>query len=181
MSIVLNSSGGGSVTINEPATASNFTHTLPAATGDVMVSGNMPAFSASPSSSQTITNNTLTKILLQTEQYDTNNNFASSTFTPTVAGYYNIAGQIRIDFTAGRQIGFTLLIYKNGSTYLSTENSFVSGTGASFSPVITTLVPMNGTGDTIELYAYFYDYTALASYSTVQSQVRLQGCLARTL
>ena len=46
MSIVLQSSGGGSVTIQEPATASNFTATLPAATGDVMVSGNMPAFSA---------------------------------------------------------------------------------------------------------------------------------------
>lgn len=33
MSIVLQSSGGGSVTIAEPATASNFTHTLPASTG----------------------------------------------------------------------------------------------------------------------------------------------------
>ena len=39
MSIVLNSSSGGSVTINEPTTASNFTQTLPAATGDVVVAG----------------------------------------------------------------------------------------------------------------------------------------------
>ena len=39
MSIVLNSSGGGSVTINEPTTASNFTQTLPAGTGSVVVSG----------------------------------------------------------------------------------------------------------------------------------------------
>ena len=35
MSIVLQSSGGGSVTVQEPTTASNFTATLPAATGDV--------------------------------------------------------------------------------------------------------------------------------------------------
>jgi hypothetical protein len=35
MSIILNSSGGGSVTIAEPATASNFTQTLPASTGTV--------------------------------------------------------------------------------------------------------------------------------------------------
>ena len=185
MSLVLQSSGGGQITIQEPTTASNFTQILPAADGTIALTsqlpGTGPAFSASPSSSQTITNNTVTKVLLQTEQYDTNNNFASSTFTPTVAGYYNVTGQIRIDFTAGRQIGFTILIYKNGSTYLGAENSFVAGTGSSFTPTINALVPMNGTGDTIELYVYFYDYTALASYSMVQSQVRLQGFLARTL
>jgi hypothetical protein len=39
MSIVLQSSGGGSVTINEPTTASNFTQTLPAGTGTVAVQG----------------------------------------------------------------------------------------------------------------------------------------------
>jgi len=35
MSIVLQSSGGGSITLQEPSTASNYTHTLPAATGTV--------------------------------------------------------------------------------------------------------------------------------------------------
>jgi hypothetical protein len=35
MSLVLQSSGGGQITIQEPATASNFTQTLPAATGTV--------------------------------------------------------------------------------------------------------------------------------------------------
>jgi hypothetical protein len=39
MSLVLQSSGGGSITIQEPATASNFTQTLPAATGEVVVTG----------------------------------------------------------------------------------------------------------------------------------------------
>jgi hypothetical protein len=39
MSIVLQSTGGGSVTINEPTTASNFTQTLPAGTGTVAVQG----------------------------------------------------------------------------------------------------------------------------------------------
>jgi hypothetical protein len=37
MSIVLQSSSGGSVTIAEPTTASNFTQTLPAATGNVVL------------------------------------------------------------------------------------------------------------------------------------------------
>ena len=40
MSLKLNSSGGGSVTLQEPSTASNLTLTLPDATGTVQVSGN---------------------------------------------------------------------------------------------------------------------------------------------
>jgi hypothetical protein len=39
MSLKLNSSGGGSVTLQEPSTASNVTLTLPATTGTVQVSG----------------------------------------------------------------------------------------------------------------------------------------------
>jgi hypothetical protein len=46
MSIVLQSSGGGSVTISEPTTASNFTQTLPAGTGTVVVSGTNSAITA---------------------------------------------------------------------------------------------------------------------------------------
>ena len=140
-----------------------------------------PAFSASPSSNQTISHNTNTKVLLQTEQYDTNNNFASSTFTPTTAGYYNVAGQVRIDFTAGRQLLVQLSIYKNGTSYLGQETSFVVGTGSSFSSNINATVPMNGSTDTIELYIYLYDYTSATSYSTNATQSRLQGFLVRTL
>jgi hypothetical protein len=40
MSIVLQSSGGGQITIQEPTTASNFTQTLPAATGTVALTNN---------------------------------------------------------------------------------------------------------------------------------------------
>jgi hypothetical protein len=39
MSIVLQSSGGGQITLQEPATASNFTQTLPAGTGTTVVNG----------------------------------------------------------------------------------------------------------------------------------------------
>jgi hypothetical protein len=43
MSLVLQSSGGGSVTIAEPTTASNFTQNLPAVNGTVITTGNIPA------------------------------------------------------------------------------------------------------------------------------------------
>jgi hypothetical protein len=42
MSLVLQSSGGGQITIQEPATASNFTQTLPAVSGTVITTGNIP-------------------------------------------------------------------------------------------------------------------------------------------
>jgi hypothetical protein len=44
MSLVLQSSGGGSVTLNEPTTASNFTQDLPAASGTVVITGTTPTF-----------------------------------------------------------------------------------------------------------------------------------------
>ena len=46
MSIVLNSSGGGSITIAEPSTASNLTATLPAGTGTIVVAGQNSAITA---------------------------------------------------------------------------------------------------------------------------------------
>jgi hypothetical protein len=49
MSLVLQSSGGGSVTIDEPTTASDFTQTLPAVTGNVVID----------SATQTLTNKTI--------------------------------------------------------------------------------------------------------------------------
>jgi len=42
MSLVLQSSGGGQITIQEPATASNFTATLPAVNGTIITTGNIP-------------------------------------------------------------------------------------------------------------------------------------------
>lgn len=43
MSLILQSSGGGQITIQEPATASNFTQTLPSADGTVALTSGLPA------------------------------------------------------------------------------------------------------------------------------------------
>jgi len=61
---------------------------LPQAGLGTNVAGNGPIFSAYSSAGQTVSNNTITKILFDTENFDSNSNFASSRFTPTVAGYY---------------------------------------------------------------------------------------------
>ena len=146
MSLVLQSSGGGQITIQEPTTASNFTQTLPAATGTVMVAGNMPAFSAYQTIAQTITGNSYTKVTFDVEEYDTNNNFASSRFTPTVAGYYQINGCCAL--TTFVLIG----IFKNGTEYR--RGAQVSINGSLLESPVSSIVYLNGTTDYVELYVY---------------------------
>jgi hypothetical protein len=152
MSLVLQSSGGGQITIQEPATASNFTQTLPAADGTVMVSGNQPAFSAFNSGTQTVSHATATKLVLNTERFDTANAFDNTSnyrFTPLVAGYYqiNISGYGFPSVTG--TIG--MYIYKNGSNYSKTEIANANG-----GPQVTcsTLLFLNGTTDYCEAYTF---------------------------
>ncbi len=153
MSLVLQSSGGGSVTIAEPVTASTLTATLPAATGTVMVSGNMPAFSAyRGSSNQSITASTFTKVQLNTEEFDTASAFDSTTnyrFTPQVAGYYQISGHIELDGTAPTRL-FSV-IYKNGSAFKFGNDGVQT---SAYKTVVSALVYLNGSTDYIELYGW---------------------------
>jgi hypothetical protein len=108
-----------------------------------MVNG--PAFSAYQSSAQTLSTNTNTKLLFQTEEFDTNNNFASSTFTPTVAGYYQVSASMRMGSAVGTM---RMMIWKNGSQYkIGTDVGTTSSNG-----LVSTLVYCNGTTDYIEAY-----------------------------
>ena len=112
------------------------------------VAGNGPAFSAYPSSGQSLSSNTITKILFQTEEFDTNNNFASSTFTPTVAGYYYVEGHIQpaASYTAG-----IIGIYKNGAVY---KWASYNANGSNVAPPSGgCLVYLNGSTDYVECYA----------------------------
>jgi hypothetical protein len=147
MSLKLNTASGGSITLQEADTASNLTATLPAATGSVMVSGNMPAFSAYLSSNQSISASTQTKITFDTEVFDTNSNFASNRFTPTVAGYYQVTGGFS-SVPSGAITRIILSIYKNGSLIYTVSDLLVLGYRFSG----TGLVYCNGSTDYIEMY-----------------------------
>jgi hypothetical protein len=151
MSIVLQSSGGGSVTLQEPSTASNVTVTIPAATGDVMVSGNMPAFRAYLGTTQNVSSSTNTKVNIDTEVFDTNNCFDTSTnrFTPNVAGYYQVTGHLEID--ASLKTRTFCLVYKNGSAYAWSNDGVMT---TPYMSIVTTLVYLNGTTDYVEFYGW---------------------------
>jgi hypothetical protein len=153
-SVVISGDTSGSITLAAPAVSGTNTITLPAATGTVMVSGNMPAFRATKSSAQTISNNTTTKITFDTETFDTNNNFASNTFTPTVAGYYQVnLSYSATSLTVARTYSFTPYIYRNGSSYTAFEQNITS-VADTWGGSVSSLVYCNGTSDYIE--AYFY-------------------------
>lgn len=171
-SIVLNGDTSGSVTLSPPAVAGTNTATLPAATGTVMVSGNQPAFSAYRSgSNQSISSSTLTKVQLNSEEFDTANAFDSTTnyrFTPQVAGYYQITGQIEADGTAQTRVFVN--IYKNGSQYKWGSDGTMTSANRQ---TVACLVYLNGTTDYLELYGWsngtsanFYNTNGVNNYFT---------------
>ena len=178
MSVILQSSGGGQITLQEPTTASNFTQTLPAATGTVMVSGNMPAFSAYKSASvQNFSSVTMTKVTFDVEEFDTNNNFASSTFTPTVAGYYQLSFALDVGAAAATLARATGYLAKNGGAFKIGAGYYGGYVGNEFSVAGSALIYFNGTTDYAEVFI-FAQGTSPAIY-TGQSNTYFQAVLVR--
>ena len=150
----LKNPAGGSLALVSADGASDLTVTFPAATGTMMVSGNMPAFSAYQSASQTISGGVNTKITFTTKEFDTNTNYDTSTskFTPTVAGYYQVDASVCYsNATAGEQL--RTQIYKNGSqAKIGTVGNSTSTQAASSN--VSALIYMNGSTDYLEIYIY---------------------------
>jgi hypothetical protein len=143
-------------------------------TGSVMVSGNMPAFSAYADGAQTISANTFTKVLFPTKEFDTNNNFASSRFTPTVAGYYQVNAEILETSTITVSRAF-ITIYKNGSQFKNGNDLNVS---ASQRATVSCLIYCNGSTDYIEVY-FYGNGTGTLGIGYGPSDSYFQACLVR--
>ena len=178
MSLKLNSSGGGSVTLQEPTTASNRTLNLPDNDGTVLstastFAGTGPAFSAYAGATTSVSNVTFTKVLFSVENFDTNNNFASSTFTPTVAGYYQINANISFPVTTGVRIA----LYKNGSVYVINSADGTSGV-LDAQGHTAALIYCNGSTDYIEVYAYS-NGNGTTTVSSSASATQFSGAMVR--
>ena len=165
--IVTNSIADGAVAAVDIATGA-VTQTK-IATG---VAGTGPAFSAYNSVAQTITTSTFTKVTLGTETFDTNSNFASSTFTPTVAGYYQINGNINTQASTSITRGIVLL-YKNGAEYIRGSDT----SGIPFGLSVSAIIYCNGTTDYIELFGFITATTAIISFN---NGTTMSGCLVRS-
>jgi hypothetical protein len=195
-SVIINGDTSGSITLSAPAVSGTTTLTLPATTDTLVgktttdtltnktltsptitgatitvASTAAPTFAAYQNSNQTLGTATYTKILFQAEEWDTNNNFASSTFTPTVAGYYQINAVVR----APENGELAVIIYKNGGNWKVGNNV---NTTSVYSMGVSALVYFNGTTD----YAEIYVFSSVASTPTVvgANYTYFQGFLARS-
>ena len=138
------------ITIGASGDTTNIIGTLQnngAAVGGTMT----PAFQAYMSARQTVSTATNTKINFNTETFDSNANYDTSTyrFTPTVAGKYFIYASLASP-TATDWDDNTLNIYKNGSILTSTS-SFQTYNSA----INTTFIDIaNGSSDYYEIFYY---------------------------
>jgi hypothetical protein len=176
-SVVISGDTSGAITLSAPAVSGTNTATLPAATGTVMVSGNMPAFSAWKSSgTQALSSNTWTKITFPTEDFDTANCFASSTFTPNVAGYYQL--NVGLDINVSGTVAL-VGIYKNGAIHRYV-GSFWAWPSATYETqqAGSALVSANGTTDYFEVYVKLTGSSTVV-YSDITTTF-FQGSLVRT-
>lgn len=160
-----NASGTGTLTIAAPNTNTDYTLTLPAETATLAING--PAFSASVTGTTTITSGVFTKMVFNSENWDTANCFDSSTnyrFTPNVAGYYLITGALDVGTSTNANRAIPV-IYRNGSAYRYGAN-IGTANGSSFTSIVSSQVYLNGTTDYVELFAYILATTAQYTAST---------------
>lgn len=136
-----------------------------------------PAFMAIQTVDQNVTSTTVTKVTLGNELFDTNNNFASSRFTPTVEGYYQINGVVRGTSASANVTSTLAAIYKNGAIY--SQAFSVSAGVATLIQSISSVVYMNGSTDYIELYGLITATSPFFDYVSDGSCCQLSGCLVR--
>lgn len=173
ISLTPNASGTGNFTIASPNSSTDRTLTLPDNTGTILtsastitpsagtvtqsslatgVAGTGPAFSARNNANQTLNNNTYYKVAFQVEEFDTNSNFDNATnyrFTPTIAGYYQINAQVKIE-NNGNAGTLLCTIYKNGTDYKEAQNTIRAGSNTSAGS--SAVVYFNGSTDYVEVY-----------------------------
>ena len=122
---ITTSSGSGTITIPDAVTVSSASLS------------NTPAFEAYLGTTAGISDNTFVKATFDTERFDTNNTFASSRFTPGVAGKYACYSGIRLGNDGASTLTLAMLaFYKNGSAYLiNTTPTILFNSSSSTAPI----------------------------------------------
>lgn len=112
--------------------------------------GGTPAFSAYASAIQSLSNGAFNVITVNTKEFDTATAFNTTTyaFTPLVAGYYQVNGQVNYATTTA--LCFCGIL-KNGARYK--DGNWVNQTGNPAS-MVSSIVYLNGSTDYINLFGY---------------------------
>jgi len=117
---------------------------------------NTPAFMGYLSSDQTVTDNTLTKVTINTEEYDTAGDYDHSSnyrFTPTTAGKYFFYGSICLRAASSTSLrSGRIIFYKNGSAIYGGVDDLYDNPTTSSQITATASFEMNGSSDYVELF-----------------------------
>jgi len=140
--------------------------------------GNGPAFSANTVTAQSFPNSTYTKVQINVETFDTNSNYDPTTnyrFTPTVAGYYQINGNVSF---VGAAAGYArVAIYKNGGDWIQ-GSGIPNNTQIGGQATVSSVISFNGTTDYVELYAWQNSGGALTLQTSVSNNT-FSGAMVR--
>ena len=137
-----------------------------------------PAFSAYQNSAQTgIAIYTWTKVTLDTEEFDTNSNFSSSRFTPTIPGYYQFNASL-VGQTTTTTYGLYGAFYKNGSGYIYGSDS--ASTSSVGQVMISAIIYLNGSTDYVELWGILGTSQPWSQYAGTTIFSMFNGCLIRS-
>lgn len=98
---------------------------------------------------QVVSDATITIVTWSTEEFDTNADFASNTFTPSVAGKYLISATIEA-FDLASSSPLIIYLYKNGALYKTFASYDVGASNTSASSV-SAVVSANGTTDNFDI------------------------------
>ena len=176
---IINESGN-TITIGASGDTTNIVGTLQN-NGASVGGNNTPAFLVTRSGAQSISSGSATKIQWNSEIFDTDNTFDSSTnyrFTPGVAGKYVLAAGTRASsFETSEKMQLTF--FKNGSgvSYQTQTRSFSTSSGGETITVDAQILVESDTDDYFEVYllqteggtrdigsaSYFYGYKLIGA------------------
>jgi hypothetical protein len=132
---------------------------------------NLTAFRARLSGNQTVTSNVVTKIALNTEDFDTGGMFDSTTnyrFTPTIAGKYEFHAVV-YGTTLSNDGICNVFIYKNGAEVAKSFAQY--SLTAILSQSTSLIIEMNGSTDYVEMFGQVTGTTINSSNTS------FSGCL----
>ena len=150
---IVHASSQGSGTITLGASGETIT-TASGAKFSGITGQNYPAFEAYMSADQTISNTTATKAEIDTEEFDTDSCYDTSTyrFTPTVAGKYFVYAQLSLYGASDIDLARTY-IYKNGSSFVWGDVDPVNSYSQNRNTVkVSYVIDMNGSTDYVEVF-----------------------------
>jgi hypothetical protein len=149
--------------------------TIALGSGDVQSNFMYPAFFAYMSGDQNISNNSMTKIQYNTEDFDTNSMYDNSSnyrFTPTIAGKYFVYACATIKANAYVAYASQLNMRKNGADFIVDRATTQNDALFELTMHVEGVVEFNGSSDYVEIFGFSERHSGSAQQSIVAANRR---------